>query len=157
MSRLWLIFILLSCAVICSAKEYEDTLWTTTNDRIILKYDIKYTNEGVNINFICAKKKLNKKNSKKYDESNKLDVVFFDRIFAYKDMTFSCADFTPEAFMVPSSLKYSNSYYGYFFLQDKPSLSFKRIGTDETKISIPIYLSYYIGKGKRKLFSVLVL
>lgn len=152
MNRFWLTFILLGCMTICSAKEYKDTLWTIDNDRIIITYDLRYNSDEVNIKFLNVKKKLGRVNGKRYKKLEDVDVIFFDRTGVYEDMIFT--NITPEAFMVPSNLKYSKSDLGYFFLNDSPSLSFKIIGNEKEIISIPLYLAYYAGKGERKLFSV---
>lgn len=152
MKRFWLTFILLGCAAICSSKEYKDTLWTTDNDRIILTYDLRYNNDGVDIRFLDVRKKLGQINARRYKKLEDVEVIFFDRTGVYEDMRFS--NMTPEAFMVPSDLKYSKSDIGYFSLQDCPTLSFKIKGAEQNVISIPLYLAYYEGKGERKLFSV---
>ena len=152
MNRFWWTFILLGCMTICSAKEYKDTLWTTDSDRIIITYDVRYNSDGVDVRFLDVKKKLGRINGKKYKKLEDVEVIFFDRTGVYEDMTFT--NITPEAFMVPSNLKYSKSDIGYFSLQEHPSLSFKIIGKENEVISIPLYLAYYEGKGKRKLFSV---
>lgn len=151
-NRFWLTFFLLGCVTICSSKEYKDTLWTTDNDRIILTYDLRYNNDGVDIRFLDVKKKLGRINAKRYKKLEDVEVVFFDRTGVYEDMTFT--NITPKAFMVPSNLKYSKSDIGYFSLQERPILTFKIIGNEESVISIPLYLAYYEGKGERKLFSV---
>lgn len=152
MNRFWLTFLLLGCVTICSSKEYKDTLWTTDNDRIILTYDLRYNSDGVDIRFLDVKKKLGRINAKRYKKLEDVEVIFFDRTGVYEDMTFT--NITPEAFMVPSNLKYSKSDIGYFSLLDRPSLSFQIKGKEKETISIPLYLAYYEGKGERKLFSV---
>lgn len=152
MKRFWLTFILLGCAAICSSKEYKDTLWTTDNDRIILTYDLRYNNDGVDIRFLDVRKKLGQINARRYKKLEDVEVIFFDRTGVYEDMRFS--NMTPEAFMVPSDFKYSKSGIGYFSLRDCPTLSFKIKGGEQNVISIPLYLAYYECKGERKLFSV---
>ena len=152
MVRFLLTFILFGCVQICSAREVRDTLWTIDNDRIILTYEMRYSDDGVNIRFLDVKKKLGKINSKRYKRLEDVEVIFFDRTGVYEDMAFT--NMMPEAFMVPSNLKYSKSDLGYFSLQDHPSLYFKIVGFDKENISIPLYLAYYEGKGERKLFSV---
>ena len=112
MNRFWLTFLLLGCVTICSSKEYKDTLWTTDHDRIILTYDLRYNSDGVDIRFLDVKKKLGRINAKRYKKLEDVEVIFFDRTGVYEDMTFT--NITPEAFMVPSNLKYSKSDIGYF-------------------------------------------
>lgn len=152
MKRIWIFFFFICCLSICGAKEYRDTLWTVDNDRIILKYDVRYSGNEVVVRFLEVRKKLGYKNAKKYTNLEDVDVVFFDRTGGYGDVVFT--NMIPEAIMVPSNLKYAKSEFGYFFLHTVPSLSFKIIGNNMQKLSIPLYLSYYEGKGERKLFSV---
>ncbi len=137
---------------VCMSKEHKDTLWTTDKDRIILTYDIRQNDEEINIKFLEARKMLGRLNAKKYKKLEKVDVVFFDKTGVYNDAKFT--NITPEAFMVPSSLKYSKSNYGYFFLRENPTLSFKKDSKKVDKLTIPIYLSYYEGDGEYELFAV---
>lgn len=150
MKRTWLTFVVLCLTVVCSARELTDTVWTDDNDRIIIKYDLKYNSRGVKIQFVNVRKKLARTNEK-YD-AEKVEVVFFDRTGVYDDVVFSNMDH--DAFMVPYNLRYSSPEQGYFFLSDEPSLSFEFEGDEDASISIPLYLAYYQGKEKRKLFSV---
>lgn len=153
MNRFGLTFILFSCITICCAQaQQRDTLWTVDKDRIIVTYDLHYDDDEVEISFIDVKKKLGHINCKKYNKLEETEVIFFDKTGVYEDMVFS--NMTPKAFMVPSNLKYSKSDLGYFSLQDRPTLSFQIKENVAERISIPIYLAHYEGKGKRKLFSV---
>lgn len=151
MNKLWLIPIFLGCATLCRAEECKDTLWTTDKDRIIITYDLRYDNEGINIRFLNAKKNLGRINGNRYKKAENVEVVFFDRTGVYDGMKFT--NMTPEAFMVPSNLKYTKSDAGYFIVQDRPSLSFNRVGKENAVLTIPVYLAYYQGKTERKLFS----
>lgn len=151
MNKLWLILIFLGCATLCRAEECKDTLWTTDKDRIIITYDLRYDNEGINIRFLNAKKNLGRINGNRYKKAENVEVVFFDRTGVYDGMKFT--NMTPEAFMVPSNLKYTKSEAGYFIVQDRPSLSFNRVGRENAVLTIPVYLAYYQGKTERKLFS----
>ena len=151
MNKLWLIPIFLGCATLCRAEECKDTLWTTDKDRIIITYDLRYDNEGINIRFLNAKKNLGRINGNRYKKAENVEVVFFDRTGVYDGMKFT--NMTPEAFMVPSNLKYTKSDAGYFIVQDRPSLSFNRVGRENTVLTIPVYLAYYQGKTEHKLFS----
>ena len=128
MNRFWLTFLLLGCVTICSSKEYKDTLWTTDNDRIILTYDLRYNSDGVDIRFLDVKKKLGRINAKRYKKLEDVEVIFFDRTGVYEDMTFT--NITPEAFMVPSNLKYSkpNMLEGLpYSPQDNPPMLFNTV------------------------------
>ena len=138
--------------LVCMSKEHKDTLWTTDRDRIILIYDVHQNNEEISIKFLEARKLLGRLNAKRYKKLEKVDVVFFDKTGIYNDAKFT--NITPEAFMVPSSLKYSKSSYGYFFLRENPTISFKKYSKEVDKLTIPIYLSYYEGGGEYKLFAV---
>ena len=146
-----LIFFLLYLTAIQS-KEYKDTLWTTDKDRIIITYDVKYYDEEMSINFIDVKKKLGRYNEVKYKKLEEVEVIFFDRTGVYENTSFT--NMIPEAFMVPANLSYAKSDYGFFCLNENPSISFKVISNKSSRIAIPIYLAHYEGKGKYELFSV---
>ncbi len=145
------ILFLIGCFIVGSAKEYKDTIRSTDDDRIIITYDLKYSNDEIKIDFISAKKKLSLRNERRYEELENVEVVFFDRTGVYRDTKFT--NLTPEAFMVPYGLKYKASDLGYFCFHQEPSISFKVTERGDKVLSIPIYLAYYEGKGKYKLFS----
>ncbi len=147
----FIVFVIIGTFV-CRSQEHKDTLWTTDKDRIILTYDIRQDDEKIDIKFHEARKMLGDLNAKKYKKLEKVDVVFFDKTGIYKDAKFT--NMTPDAFMVPSSLKYSKSNCGYFFLRENPIISFKKDDKKVDKLMIPIYLSYYKGGDEYELFAV---
>lgn len=146
--------ILLFCGLnaVCSGGNYKDTLWTSENDRVIITYDLHYSNDRLDIRFLDVKKKLGQLHSKKYRKLEDVEIIFFDRTGVYKDMTFT--NMVPEAFMVPSCMSYKNSNSGYFLLKEQPSLSFSIERGYEAIISIPLYFAHNEGRKVRKLFSV---
>ena len=144
--------ILLFCGLnaVCSAGNYKDTLWTSENDRVIITYDLHYSNDRLDIRFLDVKKKLGQLHSKKYRKLEDVEIIFFDRTGVYKDMTFT--NMVPEAFMVPSCMSYKNPNSGYFLLKEQPSLSFSIERGYEAIISIPLYFAHNEGRKVRILW-----
>lgn len=134
------------------AQERKDTLWTTEKDRLIISYRVERQESGVTIHFSDVQKRLSPGHSRKYKKLDEVVVLFFDRTGSYQDMRF--LDMVPEAFMVPSGLRYAPSEQGYFFLQDHPLLSFDVLTAEEATVSVPVYLAHYEGKRKYELFGV---
>ena len=133
-----------------SAIEKVDTLYSTKNDRLIITYDVTYSNGRVTIRFADVKKKLGTTYSDKYKKLNEVAVVFFDRTGNYDDLKFS--GITVNAFMVPSEASYNRSSDGYFLLNDTPVIIFDVKSGDVSDLSIPIYLAHYEGKRKYEVF-----
>lgn len=133
-----------------SAIEKVDTLYSTKNDRLIITYDVTYSNGRVTIRFADVKKKLGTTYSDKYKKLNEVAVVFFDRTGNYDDLKFS--GITVNAFMVPSEASYNRSSDGYFLLNDTPVINFDVKSGDVSDLSIPIYLAHYEGKRKYEVF-----
>lgn len=130
-------------------KTKRDTIYTTDGDRIILSYEITNAASQTMIRFTGQQKKLGKLNAK-YKDLGKIAVVFFDRTGNYGSDV-SITNMVPEAFMIPSDVRYQKSQEGFFLVQAKPELSFM-VKTD-TEITIPMYLAYKPKKGKYILFS----
>lgn len=146
---LCILFLAFSCLSL-SAIEKVDTLYSTKNDRLIITYDVAYSNGRVTIRFADVKKKLGTTYSDKYKKLNEVAVVFFDRTGNYDDLKFS--GITVNAFMVPSEANYSRSSDGYFLLNDTPVINFDVRSGDVSDLSIPIYLAHYEGKRKYEVF-----
>lgn len=134
-----------------SAIEKVDTLYSSKNDRLIITYDVTYSNGRVSIRFADVKKKLGTTYSDKYKKLNEIAVVFFDRTGNYDDLKFS--GITVNAFMVPSEASYNRSSDGYFLLNDTPVINFDVKSGDVSDLSIPIYLAHYEGKRKYEVFT----
>lgn len=146
MNRFWLTFILSGCVAVCSSQEYKDTLQVKGDNRIIITYELQYSEGEVEIRFRNEfTKKPNQANAKYKD------VVFFDRVGVY-DKRFTKA--TPETFTVPSNLKYSESSKGYYTLRDEHSLRFGITGKAKNVISIPLFLAYNKGKNEVELLAI---
>lgn len=153
MRKVCLILLFCGLNAVCSAGNYKDTLWTSENNRVIITYDLQYSNNRMIIKFLDAKKKLGQQYSHKYRKLEDVEIFFFDRTGVYDDMSFT--NMIPEAFMVPSCMSYKKSDSGYFLIKEQPILSFNIIEMGcKDIISIPLYLAYYEGKREYKLFSV---
>lgn len=143
-------------SVICfqtvSAKIFETELRTNADDIITITYDVSYKDGDVEIQFINARIDLSFKNRQEYKTLEGIDAVFFDRTGIYPDVKFT--NITPEAFMVPSNLKYQEEKKdGYFMFEDKPELSFRITNKTKRTLAIPIYIAHYEKKGKYKILS----
>ena len=150
MNKLYLIFGLLLCATICNAEEYRDTFVTADEDSITVTYDIQYKGDEVKITFIDVEKKLTRHNSRKYRKAECIKVAIFDRIDRH-NIRFS--GIAPNVIKVTPNLKYTISEKGYFFLEDKPTISFTIAGEGEKKIYIPFFLTYYESRTEREIFT----
>lgn len=151
MNKLYLVLGLLLCTTICQAKPYKDTIYTTDDDSIIVSYDIEYQGDKVVISFINVETNLSRQNSRRYRKPENIKVAFFDNVGRYSNIVFH--GITPEAITVPSNLRYTKSNKGYFFLEENPTISFKIIEKEKQTVYIPLYLTYYEGHSKRKIFS----
>lgn len=149
MRQLYLVLILLLCPSICNAK--KETIWTADEDRIIVSYEIVYKGDRVDVVFSNVETELSRHNSRRYRKSEYIKVAFFDRTTGYRNIAFS--GISPSTMTIPSSIKYTKSNKGYFFIEDKPTISFTIAGGDPQKVSIPLYLTYYEGRSEREIFS----
>lgn len=140
----------LYCTSLSFARQYRDTLKTVAGDKIIVTYDLKYTNDKATIQFRNVKTILCEENLRKY-RKEEIDLVFFDRTGVYENITFS--NMIPAAFMVPSELQYQSSERGYFFISESPSINFSILSNRSSLLKIPLYLVYSSGKSKFKLIS----
>ena len=133
-----------------SAKEIKDTLYSSQGDRVIVSYSQILNGGQLGIRFTNAHKKLSESNQKKYKKLDEVAVVIFDRTGNYRDVKFD--GMATSAFMVPSDVHYNSSSDGYFLLRDNPSLEFS-VSSDQSELSIPIYLAHYEGKRHYKVFA----
>lgn len=145
-----LFFLLLVWSINISAKEIKDTLYSGHGDRVIVSYSQTLSGGQLGIRFNNVQKKLSESNLKKYKKLDEVAVVIFDRTGNYHDIKFE--GMTTSAFMVPSDVHYNSSADGYFLLKDNPSLQFS-ITSDNSEISIPLYLAHYEGKRHYKVFA----
>lgn len=134
------------------SQEAKSTIWTDQNDCLHIVYDVVEESDGCSIRFKDVKIELGRANDKRYKKTENVKALIFDRTGNYQDISFS--NMVPEAFMVPSSVDYRRSEQGYFILKDKTELNFNTPATGRTVFSIPVFLGYYEGKQKYRLFAV---
>ena len=142
----------MSASLFVQAREVTDTLESTKRDRVIVTYDITQHNGQVTIKFLDAKKKLGQTYRDKYRKLDKVAVVFFDRTGNYEDNT-EFSGINTEALMIPKEIKYKSSKDGYFLLKDNPSLEIEFKSGENAVLSIPLFIAYYEGKRRYKVFS----
>ncbi len=145
-----LLLLLLIKGIGVSAKEIKDTLYSGHGDRVIITYSQTMSGGQLGIRFNNVQKKLSEGNLKKYKKLDEVAVVIFDRTGNFHDLKFD--GMATSAFMVPSDVHYNSSADGYFLLKDNPSLQFS-ITSENSEISIPVYLAHYEGKRHYKVFA----
>ena len=59
---------------------------------------------------------------------------------------------TPSLICLPANASYKKSSDSYFVLEEEPSLSFELESTEATSVTIPLYLAYYEGKQRYRIF-----
>ena len=151
-SRASLAVLLLLISLCASAREVTDTLYSTTNDRVIVTYSITQKGNKVDLQFQSVRKRLSDRHqSSYYKEIDKIQTFFFDRIGISKEMQFTGE--TPSAIVFPAKAKYKKSNYGYYIVEQKPVLSFELESEKATSFTVPIYLAHYEGKQQYKIFS----
>lgn len=129
-------------------RNVSDTLFTTSGDRIILKYSVEQSGDDYILKFI--EKPRIKLCSANREYEREAVVVFFDRKGDYKNREVipnKDKRVYPETFMFPSG--YERSEEGIFVVEECPKLTFSV--SENTKLSIPIFLARHPKKGKYKL------
>lgn len=127
-----------------------DTIQTTAGDQLIVTYNVAVNGSTVKIDFVNARKLLNKNNRKKYSELKEVVPVFFDGNGG------NGVDFhgkPTSKFQVPVGVTYKRSADGFFLLHEEamPSLTFDVGKKTDAVLSIPVYLAHY---EKRKQYNV---
>lgn len=149
---LLLIFLLLFCSGSTSfAVEVEDTIMSMSKDYVFVKYNIAEHNGKITVSFSEVRKRLGLKYRDKYRKLNEVCVLFFDRGGDYKDKFKS--DIGTEPLMVRSNeIRYIQSDDGYVRLDNRTDISLDLL-TDQSTLSLPIYLAHYEGKQHYKVFA----
>lgn len=137
-----------------SSKEVKDTLLSYSNDKVFVKYNIAENEGKVTISFTEVRKQLGRKYQDIYDtpqELERLKVLFFEKGGPYKEDFKS--EFSTEPLIVPSDeIRYHLSDEGYVWLDNRAELSLEMI-TDQSALSLPVYLAYYEGKHRYTVFA----
>ena len=149
---LLLIFLLLFCSVSTSfAIEVEDTIMSMSKDYVFVRYNIAEHNGKITVSFSEVRKRLGLKYRDKYRKLNDVCVLFFDRGGDYKDKFKS--DIGTEPLKVRSNeIRYIQSDDGYVRLDNRTDISLDLL-TDQSTLSLPIYLAHYEGKQHYKVFA----
>jgi len=140
------LFLLLSMAICfeASARVVTDTLCSAQKDRLIITYDLKQSDERVEIRFTSIKAiRLGDQLYNKYRNTSEMVAVFFDRVGGFEDLRFS--GLTPKALSWSPGVNYMPSTDGYFILDpyQYPSLVFEKKATSDARVTIPMYLAHY--------------
>ena len=149
---LLLIFLLLFCSGSTSfAVEVEDTIMSMSKDYVFVRYNIAEHNGKITVSFSEVRKRLGLKYRDKYRKLNEVCVLFFDRGGDYKDKFKS--DIGTEPLKVRSNeIRYIQSDDGYVRLDNRTFISLDLL-TDQSTLSLPIYLAHYEGKQHYKVFA----
>lgn len=149
---LLLIFLLLFCNGSTSfAVEVEDTIMSMSKDYVFVKYNIAEHNGKITVSFSEVRKRLGLKYRDKYRKLNEVCVLFFDRGGDYKDKFKS--DIGTEPLKVRSNeIRYIQSDDGYVRLDNRTDICLDLL-TDQSTLSLPIYLAHYEGKQHYKVFA----
>lgn len=149
---LLLIFLLLFCSGSTSfAVEVEDTIMSMSKDYVFVRYNIAEHNGKIIVSFSEVRKRLGLKYRDKYRKLNDVCVLFFDRGGDYKDKFKS--DIGTEPLKVRSNeIRYIQSDDGYVRLDNRTDISLDLL-TDQSTLSLPIFLAHYEGKQHYKVFA----
>ena len=149
---LLLIFLLLFYSGSTSfAIEVEDTIMSMSKDYVFVRYNIAEHNGKITVSFSEVRKRLGLKYRDKYRKLNDVCVLFFDRGGDYKDKFKS--DIGTEPLKVRSNeIRYIQSDDGYVRLDNRTDISLDLL-TDQSTLSLPIYLAHYEGKQHYKVFA----
>lgn len=129
-----------------------ETLESPSGDRVTITYDLSIKDGMAELSFISASKILGPTYARKYDKLEDVAVVFFDHVGVYSDGTvFKNADI--KAFSVPAGLRCKSTKFGYYIVQQQPSLTFELMVDERATLAIPIYLAHYDRKLHYKVFA----
>lgn len=134
------------------ANKITETLESPSGDRVTITYDLSIKDDMAVLSFISASKVLGPTYARKYDKLEDVAVVFFDHVGVYSDGTvFKNADI--KAFSVPAGLRCKSTKFGYYFVQQQPTLTFEMMDNEGATLAIPIYLAHYDRKLHYKVFA----
>ena len=134
------------------ANKVTETLESPLGDRVTITYDVNIEDGVAVLNFIGASKTLGATHARKYNKLEEVAVVFFDYIGVYSDGTVFKGD-DIKAFTVPAGLRRRSTSYGYYLVQQEPSISFELIDDGSTTLTIPVFLAHYERKLHYKVFA----
>lgn len=148
-----LIFSLFLCFH-ASARVVNDTLQSSQKDQVIVTYNLKQSDERMELEFTNIRIKLGNQANEKHKKASETVAVFFDRIGGFDDIRFS-GNITPKAISLSPELVYTPSPDGYFIFDpyQYPSLVFDNAVKGTSVVNIPIYLARYVKKRHYEIIS----
>lgn len=149
MKRLVLVAIMVLSFYPSFSKEIRQTLYTSDNEEFTIVYEVIQNGSEAVVQFKKVVKNLSERARKIYKDTEKLDIVFFDEVKAFDEVSFTGLE--PKPFMTPSSLRYHSEHKGYYFLKDSPEIVFSKENSQDCTLEMPLYLAYWERKGKVKL------
>ena len=137
-----------------SARVVTDTLQSSQKDQVIVTYNLKQSDERMELEFTNIRIKLGNQANEKHKKASETVAVFFDRIGGFDDIRFS-GDITPKAISLSPELVYTPSPDGYFIFDpyQYPSLVFDNAVKGTSMVNIPIYLARYVKKRHYEIIS----
>ena len=134
------------------ANKVTESLVSPTGDRVTITYDVSIKDGMAVLSFDGASKMLGPSYVRKYNKLEDVAVVFFDHIGVYNDGTvFKGANI--RAFTVPAGLRCKSTSFGYYLVQQQPSLTFELVDDESAMLTIPIYLAHYERTLHYKIFA----
>ncbi len=154
MLKPWFLFSLFffACSIQATARAATDTLVSPQKDQIIVSYDLKRSDERVELQFTNIRIKYSHQPDGKRKKASEIVAVFFDRVGGFDDIRFS--GITPKSISMSPELAYSASTDGYFFFDpyQYPALVFDGAGKETSVVNIPVYLAQY---KKKRYYEIL--
>lgn len=134
-----------------SGTEIQDTIVSASKDYVYIGYDVKENNGKVTVSFSEVRKRLGLRNKERYSKLENVCVLFFDRGGDYKDK-FTSDIGTEPLRVISDEFRYFRSEDGYVRLDSRTVLSLELLA-NQSVLSLPIYLAYYEGKRRYKIFA----
>ena len=137
-----------------SARVVTDTLQSSQKDQVIVTYNLKQSDERMELEFTNIRIKLGNQANEKHKKASETVAVFFDRIGGFDDIRFS-GNITPKAISLSPELVYTPSPDGYFIFDpyQYPFLVFDNAVKGASVVNIPIYLARYVKKRHYEIIS----
>lgn len=146
--------LLLTLLTLGSARAFtvRDTIFTTDEDRIIVKYEVTVDKGKCTIAFDKVQRRLNDRHEKKYGEHpEKVFVLLFERTGSYGSTRFE--GMMPVAFMTPNGMTAEPTEQGFYRMNEQPTLNFTIKGRTPKSITLPLFIGCQEKKGRYQLFA----
>lgn len=153
-TRFLFLILSLSYCLHASAQVVTETLQSSQKDQVFVTYNLKQSDERVELEFTNIRIKLGDQLNEKHKKASETVAVFFDRIGGYDDIRFS-GNITPKAISFSPELAYTPSPDGYFIFDpyQYPSLVFDNAIKETSVVNIPIYLARRVKKHHFEIIS----